>query len=116
MWFQQDGATSHTAHATIDLLKTKFCEHVISRNGPVKWPARSCDLSPLDYFLYAMLNLWSIYTNKPATLQELRANIEREIVAIRAELCEKVVENWIQRLDFCKRARGGYAKEIEFHT
>ena len=36
MWFQQDGATSHTACVTIDLLKGKFGERVISRNGPVE--------------------------------------------------------------------------------
>ena len=35
MWFQQDGATSHTTRVTIDLLKGKFGERVISRNGPV---------------------------------------------------------------------------------
>ena len=29
LWFQQDGATSHTAHNTIDLLKSKFDERVI---------------------------------------------------------------------------------------
>ena len=33
MWFQQDGATIHTARVTIDLLKGKFGERVISRNG-----------------------------------------------------------------------------------
>ena len=51
MWFQQDGATSNTARVTIDLLKGKFGERVISRNGPVEWPPRSCDLTPLDFFL-----------------------------------------------------------------
>ena len=30
MWFQQDGATSHTAHVTIDSLKSKFDEQAIS--------------------------------------------------------------------------------------
>ena len=29
MWFQQDGATCHTANATVDLLKTKFDEKII---------------------------------------------------------------------------------------
>ena len=38
MWFQQDGAISHTARVTIDLLKGKFGKRVISRNGPVEWP------------------------------------------------------------------------------
>ncbi|GFV90928.1 uncharacterized protein TNCV_3616901 [Trichonephila clavipes] len=50
LWFQQDGATCHTAHATIDLLKDTFGDRLISRFGPVNWPPRSCDLTPLDYF------------------------------------------------------------------
>ena len=51
IWFQQYGATCQTANATVDLLKTKFDEKEISRNEPVNWPLRSCDLTPLDYFL-----------------------------------------------------------------
>ncbi|GFX13391.1 uncharacterized protein TNCV_2191461 [Trichonephila clavipes] len=35
LWFQQDGATCHTARATIDLLKDTFGDHLISRFGPV---------------------------------------------------------------------------------
>ena len=33
--FQQDGVTCHTANETINLLKEKFGESIISRNGPV---------------------------------------------------------------------------------
>ncbi|GFX04955.1 transposable element Tc3 transposase [Trichonephila clavipes] len=51
LWFQQDGAACHTARATIDLLKDTFGDRLISRFGPVNWPPRSCDLTPLDYFL-----------------------------------------------------------------
>ncbi|GFT30461.1 uncharacterized protein TNCV_2377481 [Trichonephila clavipes] len=51
LWFQQDDATCHTARATIDLLKDTFGDRLISRFGPVNWPPRSCDLTPLDYFL-----------------------------------------------------------------
>ncbi|GFT95570.1 hypothetical protein TNCV_4994881 [Trichonephila clavipes] len=38
LWFQQDGATCHTARATIDLLKDTFGDRLISRFGPVNWP------------------------------------------------------------------------------
>ncbi|GFV71711.1 putative transposable element [Trichonephila clavipes] len=41
LWFQQDGATCHTARATIDLLKDTFGDRLISRFGPVNWPSRS---------------------------------------------------------------------------
>ncbi|GFV22147.1 putative transposable element [Trichonephila clavipes] len=52
LWFQQDGAACHTAQATIDLLKNTFGDRLISRFGPVNWPPRSSDLTPLDYFLW----------------------------------------------------------------
>ncbi|GFX96626.1 uncharacterized protein TNCV_244131 [Trichonephila clavipes] len=52
LWFQQDGATWHTARATIDLLKDTFGDRLISHFGPMNWPPRSCDLTPLDYFLW----------------------------------------------------------------
>ncbi|GFV91678.1 DUF4817 domain-containing protein [Trichonephila clavipes] len=51
LWFQQDGATCHTAFATIDLLKDTFGDRLISHFVPVNWPPRSCDLTPLEYFL-----------------------------------------------------------------
>ncbi|GFT64705.1 uncharacterized protein TNCV_4399771 [Trichonephila clavipes] len=35
LWLQQDGATCHTARATIDLLKDTFGDRLISRFGPV---------------------------------------------------------------------------------
>ncbi|GFS63733.1 putative DD41D transposase [Trichonephila inaurata madagascariensis] len=57
-----------------------------------------------------------VYANKPTTLEELKANIEREIAAVSAEMCGRVVENWVQRIDHCKRARGGHMSEVEFHS
>ncbi|GFX45417.1 uncharacterized protein TNCV_1026771 [Trichonephila clavipes] len=54
LWFQQDGATCHTARATIVLLKDTFGDRLISRFEPVNWPPRSCDLTPLDNFHWSM--------------------------------------------------------------
>ncbi|GFW99770.1 uncharacterized protein TNCV_3419991 [Trichonephila clavipes] len=67
LWFQQDGATCHTARATIDLLKDTFGDRLISRFGPVNWPPRSCDLTPLDYFLWGYVKSL-VYADKPQTL------------------------------------------------
>ena len=77
MWFQQDGATSHTARVTIDLLEGKFSERVISRNGPVEWPPRSCDLTPLDFFLWGHIKSL-VYANKPETLRPQRQHPTRQ--------------------------------------
>ncbi|GFT69637.1 putative transposable element [Trichonephila clavipes] len=73
LWFQQDCATYHTARATIDLLKDTFVDRLISRFGPVNWPPRSCDLTPLDYFLWGYVKSL-VYADKPQTLDHLEDN------------------------------------------
>ena len=52
IWFQQDGATCHTAEYIIELLRAVFEDCIISRKTDVVWPPRSCDLTPLDYYLW----------------------------------------------------------------
>ena len=92
MWFQQDGATCHTARVTR--------EHFISRSGLVNWPPRSCYLTPLDHFLWGY-----VYTDKPALIDALKDNIEAFISEIPAEM---LAENWTKRMDHLKRRCGQY--------
>ena len=51
IWFQQDGATYHTANEAIQLLYETFPDRVLSRFGNQNWSSRLCDLIPLDFFL-----------------------------------------------------------------
>ncbi|GFW09578.1 transposon Tf2-9 polyprotein [Trichonephila clavipes] len=113
LWFQQDGATCHTARATIDLLKDTFGDRLISRFGPVNWPPRSCDLTPLDYFLWGYVKLL-VYAYKPQTLDHLEDNIRRVIADIWPQMLEKVIENWTSRLDYIRASRGSPMPEIIF--
>lgn len=113
MWFQQDGATCHTARETIDLLKETFNDNIISRNGPVNWPPRSCDLTPLDYFLWGYVKSL-VYVDKPQSIDALETNIQRVIADIRPQMLEKVVENWTSRMTFVKNSRGGHMPQIVF--
>ncbi|GFX25656.1 transposable element Tc3 transposase [Trichonephila clavipes] len=111
LWFQQDGATCHTARATINLLKDTFGDRLISRFGPVNWPPRSCDLTPLDYFLWGYVKTL-VYADKPQTLDHLEDNIRRVIADIRPQMLEKVIENWTSRLDYIRVSRGSHMPEI----
>ncbi|GFX18612.1 DUF4817 domain-containing protein [Trichonephila clavipes] len=113
LWFQQDGATCHTARATIDLLKDTLGDRLISRFGPVNWPPRSCDLAPLDYFLWSDVKS-SVYADKPRTLDHLEDNIRRVIADIRPQMLEKVIENWTSKLDYIRASRGSRMPEIIF--
>ncbi|GFU23860.1 putative DD41D transposase [Trichonephila clavipes] len=96
-WFQQDGAICHTARATIDLLKDTFGDRLISRCGPVNWPPRPCDLTPLDYFLWGYVKSY-VYADNLQTLDHLEDNIRRVIADIRPQMLEKVIEIWTSRL------------------
>ncbi|GFX16043.1 putative transposable element [Trichonephila clavipes] len=113
LWFQQDGATCHIARATIDLLKETFGDRLISRFGPVNWPPRSCDLTPLDYFLWGYVKSL-VYADKPQMLDHLEDNIRRVVADIRPQMLEKVIENWTSRLDYIRASRGSPMPEIIF--
>ncbi|GFY07699.1 uncharacterized protein TNCV_4095691 [Trichonephila clavipes] len=106
-------SSSHTARATIDLLKDTFGDRLISRFGPVNWPPRSCDLTPLDYFLWGYVKSL-VYADKPQTLDHLENNIRRVIADIRPHMLEKVIENWTSRFDYIRASRGSSMPEIIF--
>ncbi|GFV93338.1 DUF4817 domain-containing protein [Trichonephila clavipes] len=75
LWFQREGATCHTARATIDLLKDTFGDRLISRFVPANWPPRSCDLTPLDYFLWDYVKSL-VYADKPQTLDHFKTTFD----------------------------------------
>ena len=76
LWFQQDGAIVHTTAAVRQWLAGKFDGRVISRLTERSWPSRSPDLTPLDYWFWAVA-LEELRRNPPATLQELQVTVER---------------------------------------
>ena len=69
-----------------------FCEHFISHSGAVNWPPRSCDLTPLDYFLWGYVKA-HVYADNPATIDALKDKIEAFIREIPAEMLERVCQN-----------------------
>ena len=84
IWVQQDGATFHTPEATFDVLRTVFEHRIISRRADVVWPSRSCDLIPLDYYLWGAVKN-KCYADKPETigaLKDIEANIEIQLHTI----------------------------------
>ncbi|GFV62020.1 uncharacterized protein TNCV_4108231 [Trichonephila clavipes] len=93
LWFQQDGATCHTARATIDLLKDTFGGRLISRFGPVNWPPRSCDLTPRDYFLWGYVKSL-VYADKTQMLDHLEDNIRRVIADLDVQIRLQPSQPW----------------------
>ncbi|XP_058808948.1 uncharacterized protein LOC131674347 [Phymastichus coffea] len=70
-WFQQDGAAAHFGQNVRAYLDAQFPRRWIGRRGEIEWPARSPDLTPLDYFLWDYLKN-KVYATKPNNIEELR--------------------------------------------
>jgi hypothetical protein len=87
VWFQQDGATAHTARRSTQVLREIFPGKMISLLGDFGWPAHSPDLVPCDFFLWGYLKS-KVYTHRPENLQALKDAIRREITAIPPAMTE----------------------------
>ncbi|XP_039294955.1 uncharacterized protein LOC120353834 [Nilaparvata lugens] len=113
IWFQQDGATAHTARISMDLLREMFPGRLISLRGDVKWPARSPDLSVCDFFLWGYLKE-KVFKHRPHTLEELKEKIREEIQALPVAICQNAFENFKNRLHQCIAADGRHLTDIIF--
>ena len=114
IWFQQDGATCHTAEATLNVLCPVFEDSIISRRAHVVWPPRSCDLIQLDYYLWGAVKN-KFYTDKPETIYALKDNISEAIGGIQLHTSDNVLKNWTDRVSYCMASRDSHLNEIIFH-
>ena len=114
IWFQQDGATFYTAEATLYVLRPIFEDRNISRRADVVWPPRSCDLKPLDYYLWGAVRD-KCYADKPETIHNLKDNIREAIGEIHLHIVDNVVKNWSDRVGYCMASRDSHLNEIIFH-
>lgn len=81
IYFQQDGAPAHNARNIVDCLGANFGHQWIANNGPNRWPARSPDITLLDFFFWGFIKN-KIYLNRSETLAELRNNFETAMRSI----------------------------------
>ena len=111
MWFQQDGATAHTARASMTVVQQMFPQHVVSRLGGVSWPPRSADLPACDFFLWGYLKS-KVYFRKPRTVDNLKVSIREEIATLPQEMLVNVMRNFEKRLRTCVRQEGRHLSDI----
>jgi len=74
MYFQHDGAPPHSSRGVTNFLNYLFPGRWIRHCGPHHWPARSPDLSPLDYCEWGWMKEL-VYNVKVATRDALLGRI-----------------------------------------
>ena len=85
-----DGASAHYETRDRAWLDGKLEDRWMGRVGPIPWPARSPDPSPLDFWLWSYLKN-KVYANAVTTLDELRQAITDEMQAIPATLVHSAI-------------------------
>lgn len=111
LFFQQDGAPPHYSRVVRQYLNERFPRQWIGRRGPIEWPARSPDLTPLDFFLWGYLKT-KIYKTEPASLEELRRRIVHECSLITPQMLQNVRRNFEQRLYNCMEVDGHHFEHL----
>lgn len=111
IWFQQDGAPPHFARQVREYLNTVFPGQWIGRRGPIEWPARSPDLTPLDFFLWGYLKS-KVYKEKPQNLEDLKFKIRNEISQINENTISNVLEGFLNRLAYCQEVNGSHFQHL----
>ena len=105
VYFQQDGAPPHYGLRVRQYLNEIFHDRWIGRRGGIEWPARSPDLTPLDFFLWGYLK-GKVYVTKPTDLEDLRGRIIQEMQMIPPEMNHNAVRGVYNRLAHCQAVNG----------
>ena len=78
----------------------KLNDKWIGRRLRFEWPARSPDLSPMDFFLWGVLKDM-VYKEEPRTIPDICRLIADKIATIDMELCQNVCRSVAARLVSC---------------
>ena len=105
---------THTAEARLDVLRHVFEDRIISRRADVIWPPRSCDLTPLDYYLWDAVQD-KCYFDKPETIDALKNNIRVAFGEKHLHTMDNVLKNCTDRVGYCMASPGSHLHKIIFH-
>lgn len=107
-YFQHDNASAHTARVTREYIQQFYDDRII---GYGRWPARSPDLTPLDFFLFGHLKN-HVFRNRLHTLDELKEAIRATVYTINVEQLVNVFNNMERRLYACLNNGGAHFENL----
>lgn len=106
-FFQQDGAPPHYALAVRTFLDEELPNRWIGRRGPLEWPPRSPDLTPMDFFFWGIVKD-KVFARRPSSIEDMVQYIKEacEVVNNDKELCTRVCLSVAGRLQECVNNEG----------
>ena len=113
LWFKQDGATPHTAHATMAHLRTLFGNRIWSLQAELEWSPHSPDLAPLHFFFWGAAKA-EVYKEKPCSLRQLKQAVESFTQSVTTDTCRRVIENFAVRINACANPNGAHIENVNY--
>lgn len=109
-WYQHDGAPPHIVRPVRERLTQLFGDQWIGRFGPHAWPARSPDLTPLDFFLWGFVKD-RVFDRPCQSANEMRDKIisvfdELKQRSVTEGILDRVHQNTIYRARVCLHVEG----------
>lgn len=113
LYFQHDGAPPHYHREVRAYLDQEFGERWIGRGGPIAWPARSPDLTPLDFFLWSEIKR-RVYHSEPRSERDLKRRIRKAFREVRGqeEVLLSLKNNLLKRARLCIQNNGGHFERL----
>lgn len=111
MWLQQDGAPVHNTRAVEEYLNTNFPGRWIGTHGPIRWPPKSPDLTPLDFFLWGTLKN-EVYKTPSRNIEHLKEKIRIACRNIGVDVLENVKRAIKKRFEKCLAEEGGHIENF----
>ena len=99
--------SSHYATIVRNVLYAHFTDRWIGRRGTIDWPPRSCDLTPMDFFLRGYLKDL-VYSQSPRTLADLQYRIVEAMNFVPMEMILRVIRHVPERLRQCYATAGAH--------
>ena len=102
-YFQQDNDPNHTS---------KKADQWFSDNNiiPLKWPAQSPDLNPIEHLWQQLKAKLQQYDTPPTGVHELWERVAKEGTEIPPDTFQKLIESMLRRIQAVLKAKGGHTK------
>lgn len=114
LYFMHDGAPPHFRVTVRDHLNLVFPNRWIGRGGPIAWPPRSPDCTPLDFFLWGYVKALVYDVGSVPTAEVLRQRITDAFQVVRNTpgILERVRQSMRRRMEGCVVAGGGHFQHL----
>lgn len=111
-YFHHDGAPAHRDRRCVRFLNNFIPNSWIGNNGPINWPPRSPDLTPLDFSIWGYVKD-QVYKTPPEDLDDLKAKIQLACDRITPRMLKNIQKKVIKKVRLCLRNNGGHFQHLE---